>query len=86
MHTRLHALWLKWYREGGVAEVCGRRKGGVGNPSYLTSEQQAQLVAEAAKGVFATAQAVRDWIEARFGVVSTPATACTRCCRGWGSG
>ena len=29
------------------------------------------MVAEAAQGVFATAQAVRDWIEAQFGVVYT---------------
>ena len=27
------------------------------------------MVAEAAKGVFGTAQAVRDWIEEQFGVV-----------------
>ncbi len=63
--------WLRWYREGGLAAVCGRRKGGVGKPSYLTKDQEAQLVAAAATGVFATAQAVRDWIEARFGVVYT---------------
>ncbi len=63
--------WLKWYRTGGLAEVCGRRKGGVGKSSFLTPEQKAQVVAEAATGVFATAQAVRDWIEDRFGVAYT---------------
>ena len=51
--------------------MCGRRKGGPGKPSYLTPDQAEQVVAEAARGVFATAQAVRDWIEARFGVVYT---------------
>ena len=61
--------WLKWYREGGLAEVCRRRKGGVGKPSFLTEAQQAELVAAAATGQFATAQEVRDWIEAQFGVV-----------------
>ena len=61
--------WLKWYREGGLAAVCGRRKGGVGKPPFLTPAQQEQLVAEAAKGVFGTAAAVRDWLEAQFGVV-----------------
>ncbi len=30
-----------------------------------------KLVAAAAQGVFATAQAVRDWIEAQFGVAYT---------------
>ena len=63
--------WLQWYREGGMAQVRSRRKGGVGTPSYLTPEQERQVVAEAAQGVFATAQAVRDWIEERFGVVYT---------------
>ena len=63
--------WLQWYREGGLAEVCRRRKGGVGTPSYLTPVQAEQVAAEAAQGVFATAQAVRDWIEAEFGVVYT---------------
>ena len=49
--------------------MCRRRKGGVGKPSYLTPTQQAEVVAAA--GQFATAQAVRDWIEVRFGVVYT---------------
>ncbi len=63
--------WLRWYRQGGLAEVRAHRRGGHGTPSYLTPAQQEQLVAEAAQGVFATAQAVRDWIEQRFGVVYT---------------
>ena len=63
--------WLQWYREGGLAQVCGRRKGGPGKPSFLTREQERQVVAAAATGVFATASAVRDWIEAQFGVVYT---------------
>ncbi len=63
--------WLQWYREGGLAQVRGRRKGGPGKPSFLTPAQERQVVAEAAKGVFGTAQAVRDWIEERFGVVYT---------------
>ena len=68
VHRSTVQLWLKWYREGGLDPICGRRRGGPGKPCFLTPDQQAQLVAEAAKGVFGTAQAVRDWIEARFGV------------------
>ena len=60
--------WLRWYRSGGLAAVRSHRRGGPGRPSFLTPDQQAQLVAEAAQGVFGTAQAVRDWIEDRFGV------------------
>ena len=63
--------WQQWYRCGGVPEVRSHRRGGPGKPCFLTAEQQAALVAEAATGAFATAQAVRDWLEAEFGVVYT---------------
>ena len=63
--------WLRWYRAGGLEAVRSRRRGGPGKPSYLTPAQEQQVVAAAATGVFATAQAVRDWIEAQFGVVYT---------------
>ena len=61
--------WRQWYRRGGLAEVRSRRRGGPGKPCFLTPEQQARLVEEAAKGVFGTAAAVRDWLEEQFGVV-----------------
>ena len=61
--------WQRWYREGGLAAVRSHRRGGPGKPCFLTEAQQEQLVAEAAKGVFGTAAAVRDWLEAQFGVV-----------------
>ena len=41
----------------------------MGKPPFLTPAQQERLVAEAATGVFGTAQAVRDWLEEQFGVV-----------------
>ena len=63
--------WLRWYRAGGLAEVRSHRRGGPGKACFLTEAQQQQVVAAAATGVFATAQAVRDWIEERFGVVYT---------------
>ena len=63
--------WLRWYREGGLDAVRSHRRGGPGKPSYLTPDQERQLVAAAATGVFATAAAVRDWLEAQFGVVYT---------------
>ena len=63
--------WLRWYREGGLEGVRSHRRGGPGKPSFLTPAQEQQVVAAAAQGVFGTAQAVRDWIEAEFGVVYT---------------
>ena len=53
------------------AKVRAHRRPGPGKPPFLTKEQAEQVVAEAATGVFATAQAVRDWIEEQFGVVYT---------------
>ncbi len=63
--------WLRWYREGGLAEVRSHRRGGHGTPSSLTPDQERQVAAAATTGVFATAQEVRDWIEEQFGVVYT---------------
>ena len=63
--------WLRWYREGGLDAVRSHRRGGPGKISFLTKAQEKQVVAEAARGSFATAQAVRDWIEQQFGVVYT---------------
>ena len=71
VRTRLHALWLRWHREGGLDAVRAHRRGGPGKPSHLTPDQEAQVAAEAIQDVFATAQAVRDWIEAQFGVAYT---------------
>ena len=59
--------WLRWYREGGLEAVRSHRRGGPGKPSFLTRDHEAQLVAEAARGRFATAQAVRDWLAAECG-------------------
>ena len=55
----------------GLAEVRSHRRSGPGKPSFLTRDEEKQVVAEAATGVLATAQAVRDWIEDRFGVLYT---------------
>ena len=46
----------------GLAEVRSHRRGGPGKPSFLTRDEEKQVVAEAATGVLATAQAVRDWL------------------------
>ena len=68
VHERSVQYWVAWYRKGGVAEVVRRRQGGVGKRPWLAREQQAELIAEAAKGKWKTAEDARAWIKARFGV------------------
>lgn len=63
--------WLQWYREGGLAAVCRRRKGRVGALLPDPGAEDGGGVAVAATGPWATAPVVRDWIEARCGVVYT---------------
>lgn len=63
--------WLGWYRAGGLVEVRRHRRAGTGRAAYLTREQQAQLVTQAATGTFFTvADAVR-WVARTFGVTYT---------------
>src|SRR5439155_25597609 len=42
-HYRSVQRWVAWYREGGVPAVRARRMGGVGQPSFLTAEAQAEV-------------------------------------------
>jgi transposase len=63
--------WLAWYRRGGLSEVRRHRRAGKGRAAYLSSEQQVQLVAQAAAGRFFTvADAVR-WVVETFGITYT---------------
>ena len=68
IHYRTLVTWLRWYRIGGLAEVRSHHQAGKGRASYLTAEQQEQLVAEVAKGSFFTAREVQQWIAATFQV------------------
>ncbi len=68
VHERSVQYWVAWYRRGGLAEVMAHRLGGVGRAPWLTKEQQAEVLAEAAKGKWRTAQDARAWIKERFGV------------------
>jgi transposase len=68
VHYRTVQTWLRWYRRGGLAELRRHHQAGVGRPSWLSAAQQEALVAEAAQGVFFTAQDVQQWLAERFGV------------------
>jgi transposase len=68
VHERSVQYWVAWYRRGGLAEVVAHRLGGVGRRPWLNAEQQAEVLAEAAKGKWRTAADARRWIAERFGV------------------
>jgi transposase len=72
VHYRTVQRWVGWYRQGGAAEVCIHHGGGHGQPAWLTPEQEAAVVAEAAKGAFPTAAEVRRWVSEQFGVTYRP--------------
>lgn len=61
--------WMDWYRDSGLSEVANRLPGqGGGVESYLTSEQEMQLVERANEGAFRTAREIQHWLQAQFGV------------------
>jgi transposase len=68
VHYRSVQRWVAWYRQGGLAAVRGHRMGGVGQPSFLTAEAQAEVAEVVATGRFHTAAEIRDWIAQRYQV------------------
>jgi transposase len=72
VHYRTVQRWVGWYRQGGLAEVCTHHGGGHGQPSWLTPEQEAAVVQEAAQGSFTTAADIRSWVADQFGVTYRP--------------
>ena len=67
-HERTVQQWLAWYRQAGLAGLRAHRRQGPGKAAWLSPEQQAALVAEAATGVFYTAQDAVTWVQEQFGV------------------
>jgi transposase len=70
-HYRSVQRWVAWYRQGGLAAVRGHRMGGVGQPSFLTAEAQAEIAEVVATGRFHTAAEIRDWIAEKYQVSYT---------------
>ena len=68
VHYRSAQRWIEWYREGGLDEVVSRKMGGVGQPRFLSDEQESGLVEEVGSGRFRTAGEVADWVETEYGV------------------
>lgn len=68
VHERTVQQWLAWYRRDGLSSLRAHRRQGPGKAAFLTAEQQAALVAQAARGVFYTAQDAVAWVQEQFGV------------------
>jgi transposase len=64
--------WVAWYRQGGLAEVLGRRHGGHGGrQSWLTDEQMDELKAAASAGEVRCIQDGVQWAQEQHGVTYT---------------
>ena len=67
-HYRSAQRWIEWCRGGGLDEVVSRRMGGVGQPRFLSDDQEIGLVEEVGTGRFRTAGEIADWVESEYGV------------------
>ena len=72
VHPRTVQRWVRWYREGGLAAVRTRKRGGRGQAPWLSPEQQAAVLEQAATGAFHTAAEARQWIREQFQVSYRP--------------
>ena len=68
VHYRSAQRWIEWYRDGGLREVVSRKMGGVGQPKFLSDDQESALVEEVGSGRFRTAGEIADWVESEYGV------------------
>ena len=68
VHERTVQEWVGWYRAGGLPAVRAPRRAGSGRVAKLSGAQQAQLVAEAARGTFFTVVDAVTWVALTFDV------------------
>lgn len=72
VHPSTLLAWIRWYRDGGLAEVTAHRVGRAGGvQAWLTLEDCAILAAYATTGMFRSIAEVRHWVEDYFGVSYT---------------
>ena len=72
VHKDTVGEWVRWYRRGGLEEVAAHKQAGKGQPSFLSAEQQRDLVEQVSTGRFRTAGEIRDWIESEWEVSYAP--------------
>ena len=68
VHYRTLQRWVPWYRTGGVEEVLSHRMKGLGQPRFLSEDEERELTEEVASGRFRTGSEIREWIESAYGV------------------
>ena len=72
IHYRTLQRWVSWYRTGGLEEVRSHRMKGLGQPRFLSEDQERELTEEVGSGRFRTGGEIREWIESEYGVSYTP--------------
>ena len=72
VHKDTVGEWVRWYRRGGVTEVLSHTMAGKGQPSFLSAEQERELVEQVSTGRFRTAGEIREWIDDEYGVSYAP--------------
>lgn len=66
-HYETICRWMDWYRDRGLSEVVNRLPGQAGGAeSYLTAEQETQLIERANAGAFRTAREIQHWLNEQF--------------------
>ena len=68
VYYRTLQRWVSWYRAGGVKEVLSHRMKGLGQPRFLSPDQERELTEEVASGRFRTGGEIKEWIESEYGV------------------
>ena len=52
IHYRTLQKWVSWYRKGGVEEVLSHMMKGLGQPRFLSEDQERELTEEVESGRF----------------------------------
>ena len=68
VHYNTVQKWTRWYRKGGLNEIVSHRQGGQGRQPYLDNEEMLCLAREMGESRFRTANEIKDWIEAEYGI------------------
>jgi transposase len=71
VHYRTAQEWIAWYKQGGLAQVKARKRGGVGRQPRLNPEQKEALLAKArGEGLVSVKDGLR-FVQEQFGVTYT---------------